>query len=449
MDFTKRLESILQLRLFVTGVYMVNIHDASILKLCINQSRHEARRVHMETEFRFLNLDVQRIRGINPSLVKNIQQCLTEEQYAYSLSLRLALRYARKSRAEVTCIFEDDLEFHKDFARRISQVDLPGHWGIVLLGTCHRMRPQPVAPGLVRVHEAIDFPAFIVRREYIPEILSALRHFPIKEGEEASVVEYSRNAALRQVTRIVPTYAFFPNVVWRRDVTHVNREYGLSMYAPDGKQRIHADAIRGIEIDWLCGADFTIGKSHANYPSMLSQGAPQKRIYIGRRNYAVQGWIGLCYADLDHLHSLPIVTSSIHEIILDHVLERLEPSAVISIMAEVARILTKGGMIQIRYTDTSTIFLRDQFLEDDRYILDEKLKSFYHCESVVSTWTHGSLKRILWSNGFSVVEKSPCNLFGAFDNNCDLFLDERDPWQCGIEPSVLAACKVNQLLNDS
>jgi hypothetical protein len=227
----------------------MNLDATFPLKYCINLSRREDRRFRMDLEFYIRGLDVQRVRAINKKFVRKLRHYPTAGRYANAISHRVAIRKAKICGADAVLIFEDDVVFAADFAKRVEQIELPDDWGIWYLGCRHWKRPTPVAPGLVRVSWGMDTHAYAVKAEWYNAVLKAMRSPMNVESYKAEVSDWGVDFPLAELHATIPTYACWPNLAWQYggDSDLINTEW-QGAYSKTGRQRDRLEIIDGV--DW-------------------------------------------------------------------------------------------------------------------------------------------------------------------------------------------------------
>jgi hypothetical protein len=199
-----------------------------------------------EVEFEFLRhrLDVVRQPAVNSRWLKSAWGYPSKEKYACGLSKCLAVRRARKERAEAVIIFEDDVVFCEDFTERLAGMQLPADWGVFFLGCRHVERPVPVLghPGLVRVAKARDNHAVAIRAPYFQRAIRLMRGVRKHEPSDGR----SSDGVLGRLCQEVPTYAAFPNLAWQRACYSDLQRDVYTNYDEAGSQIQWPEAVTGL-----------------------------------------------------------------------------------------------------------------------------------------------------------------------------------------------------------
>jgi hypothetical protein len=203
------------------------------MRVYMNLDRRPDRRRVAEAEFRAAKLKVARWASVDGKRVRNTHGFSWPSRYAVSLSKRLIVRAARNEKMDAVFIFEDDVVLHSDWRDRVNQIKLPDDWGMFLLGCQHLARPEPVAPGLVRVAEAADNHAIGIRRDWYERVLFVLRH----GRDDARIWPHTASDRhLAALMREVPTYAPCPNLAWQRKAVSDQTGKNYTHYDASGTQ---------------------------------------------------------------------------------------------------------------------------------------------------------------------------------------------------------------------
>ena len=209
--------------------------DAQLpFKVCLNPPRMEERRQWVSEMFRMHRLQVLRwpssdapanrhARGYpNPGLRENY------------LTFMLAVRRALFLKKQAVLFLEDDVVFADDFRERVAALDLPDDWGLLYLGCQHVERPSLLAPGLLKVAQALDTHAVAVNGRYFKPVLHFLNPRKTRTWEDGP---QRLDVALSELHKLIPTYAAWPNLAWQRMGYSFHNEYAYSNYDEEGRQK--------------------------------------------------------------------------------------------------------------------------------------------------------------------------------------------------------------------
>jgi len=208
----------------------------------LNLPNREDRR--NDVEFRFLEqgLAVRRQPAVRASRIKDPRGYVNSRRYACGLSKCLAIRAARNAGAPAFLMFEDDVVLHPQLHEKLAQIELPEDWGMLYLGCMHRQRPIPVAPGLVRVTDAVDTHAVGFRASTYQAALTAMKGSGRGAGHRIA-----SDAELAALHSKLPVYACFPNLAWQGVGFSSIRGVVVQNYREDGSQMTFSEAVAGLE----------------------------------------------------------------------------------------------------------------------------------------------------------------------------------------------------------
>ena len=211
---------------------------------CLNLSKRQDRRTRCEELFEANALRVWRFPAVNAGQVKRLHGFASSGRYAHSVSTRMIIRRAIQVKAPAVFIFEDDVILAQDWRARLEDIQLPGNWGMFYLGCQHQIRPDVVAPGLVRVRGALDTHAWGIRASHYRKALAALSG----RQERGYLLPPADVLLARQQQRDdeFVAYAAFPNLAWQEE-EHTDLVGGIySNYDADGWQRPARKVIAGL-----------------------------------------------------------------------------------------------------------------------------------------------------------------------------------------------------------
>ena len=220
------------------------------LRVCLNLDRRSDRWEIAAEEFRQAGLAVERWPAVDGRRVKNRHGYSWPSRYGVSLTKRLVVRTARCRGAEAVFLFEDDVVLHPQWRERLAALHLPDDWGIFMLGCQHISRPQPVAPGLLRISAAVDNHAIGFRREWFERVLFTLRH-----GRDDARI-WPHTASDRHLSALmqeVPSYVPWPNLAWQRKSVSDQTGKAYTLYDATGAQFPGRHLLTGLTEFWQPG----------------------------------------------------------------------------------------------------------------------------------------------------------------------------------------------------
>lgn len=153
---------------------------------------------------------------------------------------KLMLREAVRRRADAVLILDDNVAFHPNFPALVEAVELPQDWEIFFLGCVHSKPPVWAGIRTVRVKRGWGDFAFAVRhtayRKLIRLLDSAGSNFALP-GDSPRLAEFLAS---------VPTYACYPNLIWKHESGNAKSFGKHSMFTSDGRQRRNAGSVCGL-----------------------------------------------------------------------------------------------------------------------------------------------------------------------------------------------------------
>lgn len=240
----------------------MNPEEAFPLRFWINLGRMEDRRALMEVRLeeagisaeRIMAADVRRSRATKETAVAPSSDAtpgdapdnggcfrgyVSGKEYARALSLRLALREARRRRAPAVLLLADDVVFQPNFRALARSVELPEDWGIFYLGCTHVLEPKWHGARVVRVRRSSGAYAIAIRAEHYERAMATLdRHR--RTGPEGAA---SIDQVLVELQEGVSAYACYPNLAWEDAPKVVPDEAPRPRYTSDGRQCRHREAV--------------------------------------------------------------------------------------------------------------------------------------------------------------------------------------------------------------
>ncbi len=181
------------------------------LSFYLNCGRHEDRRRRIQIAFLDQGMeDVKRFPANDPRRVKKLRGYPDATSYAYALSLRLALRKAKRLRAASVVLYHDEVALHPDFSALLERIGLPEDWGLFLLGAEHLEPTEDGGEGLARLNCSRGSHALAVRAPYYGAVMRALSW----AGRPANARGATAEGRIAALQRAIPSYAPVPNLAW-------------------------------------------------------------------------------------------------------------------------------------------------------------------------------------------------------------------------------------------
>lgn len=222
----------------------MTLHELFPYRVCVNLAFREDRRRRVWQRFEALGLEVDRQPGIPSRWVRDSWGFHRKQRYACSLAKRLAIRRAKLAGAPAVLLMEDDVVFAEDMEGKLEKIELPRDWQVFFLGCKHLGRPEPVAPGLVRVTRAADHHAIGIRAEVYDEVIRGLAG--TGRGSPRTI-HYSDVKLAGVLSRLRTVYAAFPNLAWQERSLSENAGKVQSFYDRHGRQLTELHAVNGLE----------------------------------------------------------------------------------------------------------------------------------------------------------------------------------------------------------
>lgn len=224
----------------------MNFSEQFPFQVYISHGERQDRRRALESQLRHHSMEnAQWFSAVDCDIFKNdTRGFLNLPKRSLALGNRLLLRKAGKLGFPNLFFFEDDAVFHPEFSERISALELPDDWGIFYLGCQHMERPHFVAPGLVRVRQALDTHAFAVRNRYFMDVRSAMRG--LGKGSKGKL---HSDVLLATLHEKIPTYAAMPNLCWQLECYSdlVRRRYS-NYCQKTGRQKNKRETVSDLEV---------------------------------------------------------------------------------------------------------------------------------------------------------------------------------------------------------
>ena len=374
------------------------------LKLYLNLTRREDRRLRLEWLLENLQWSAERVSAADARYVRNLRGYPTAPRYACALSHRIALRKARMRRTDAVLILEDDVVLHPQIVSRLEEIELPEDWGIFYLGCQHLERPQPIAHNLVRVRYAYDTHAYAVRAKWLPEVAKILdaRHAGLPWNREAG--EYACDVLLARLHETIPTYAAWPNLAWQmQDMSDVaNAVY--ANYTKDGCQKANAHLTKTLGVEWAVknSAQY-YNVEHDGVLQAIERGSPL-RLNLGCGPIRLEGEAHLPASQFAVGEALPFADGSVGLLRWDPGIEHVAPNIIWGFFEEVYRVLCPNGIMLLSLEDWEQGWVRlkhgSRRSEDGN--IKAALKALVCAEERHGVWTAGLMRAILEAIGFHV-----------------------------------------------
>lgn len=181
------------------------------LTFYLNGGRQEDRRRRMQNLLLDHGLnEVKRFPAVDPRRVRRLRGYPDAADYAHSLTMRLALREARRRGAPEVMLLHDEIELHPRFREWLGKMQLPEDWGMFHLGAEHVETPGVVKTGVVRCRLALGAFALAVRAPQYRAVMRALGRRRFRAGAPQASVEWR----LASLQREMAVYAALPNLAW-------------------------------------------------------------------------------------------------------------------------------------------------------------------------------------------------------------------------------------------
>jgi glycosyl transferase, family 25 len=176
-------------------------------KCCINLDRRPDRWRRMNDRFIQHGIEgVDRIAAVDGAAIAPRPGWTgTSGAFGCLLSHLATVRAARDAGAHILLIFEDDVEFAPEFARRSAHAfaQLPDNWDMLYFGCIHRSRPERISESVARVTRAFSTFAYALRRSAFAPFLSV---------NEAALDPIDVNLGRLQAE--LACYCFLPHLAW-------------------------------------------------------------------------------------------------------------------------------------------------------------------------------------------------------------------------------------------
>ncbi len=186
----------------------MNFEKTFPLLFYLNLAKQERQRYRSEDLFEQNDLRVHRFPAVNPGGYRKLSED-NRRRAAENLTVRLAIRKARKLRVSSLFIFSGDVCLGTNWRQEIETVRLPSNWGLFYLGGCHHERPVFVSQNLVRASRINGAFAWGIESRQFDKVLKILRS---RRTEESSLDGV--DAVLASLQHEIPTYAAWPNQAW-------------------------------------------------------------------------------------------------------------------------------------------------------------------------------------------------------------------------------------------
>ena len=148
----------------------MNLDDDLPLMLYTNLGTAEEPRRRVQNVFLDEELVVERMAAMAAEWVRRVPEGQTRQSFADGLTLRTALRLARKRGAEAVLVFSDAAVLEAGFREKVAALRVPEDWGMLVFG-----REGEGSPGVVPVRVFSDWTAVAVRRACYAEVARLLK----------------------------------------------------------------------------------------------------------------------------------------------------------------------------------------------------------------------------------------------------------------------------------
>jgi hypothetical protein len=225
----------------------MDFEDTFPTRFYLNLGRRDDRRAEVQRELLMADISAERFPAIDYRWTKSSRGFESRQYYACALTHRLAIREAKKRKAQAVLIFEDDVVLAPGILDRLNATELPEDWGILYLGCAHVERPSCVSPGLVKVASALDCHAYAVKDKYFDLVLATTSSSPKGSDEKREAYD----VLVANLSGQVPSYALFPNGAWQAVGESDNLGYSYSNYSPSGHQCYLQNLLSGLHAQTL------------------------------------------------------------------------------------------------------------------------------------------------------------------------------------------------------
>jgi GR25 family glycosyltransferase involved in LPS biosynthesis len=149
--------------------------------------------------------DVHRFEAIDGTQIPPLGVLKNGELGCHLSHLRI-LEMAQKKNYECILIFEDDVEFHRNFKLLFPKYmkQVPEGWDLLYFGGNHSEDPQPVSKNILRVTNTKCAHAYAVHKRMYQPLIDGLIKCDVMVD-----VYYS------QVQRNFNCYTFYPHIAWQ------------------------------------------------------------------------------------------------------------------------------------------------------------------------------------------------------------------------------------------
>lgn len=212
-----------------------NVEETMPARYFLNLDRRPERRQRAEARFAAAGLTVERLPAVDGNRRRRAS-ALDPGAWGCLMSHRLAIRRAMRAGEPAVLVLEDDAILHPHWRAWAESVALPEDWGILHFGCQHVAAPEARCPGLVRVRGAYSTHAYAVKAWCFVAVQRALAR-----GARAGL---PCDVALAELHCEVPTYAFYPNLVWQEPGLSDVKRAATDAYGRDGVQRWHREVLR-------------------------------------------------------------------------------------------------------------------------------------------------------------------------------------------------------------
>jgi hypothetical protein len=140
------------------------------LILHINLGTSEEERRRMQNRFLDEGMEVRRWPAFARDWIKRKPEGLSQSSYADALNLRTALREARKRLAPAVLLISGEAEISRGSWAKLSEVPIPGDWGMLVLGG-----KSTGQPGVTAVTHFDDWTAVAIKARHYAEVARLLK----------------------------------------------------------------------------------------------------------------------------------------------------------------------------------------------------------------------------------------------------------------------------------
>ena len=173
---------------------------------CINLEKRKDRWERVQGEFRRMCITVERVEGVDGSIVEGCPGVLGKGEYGCLLGHINALEAGVSSGADTFVIYEDDVIFNPMFHFLFERWyrEIPGDWRVINFGVRNKMTPLVVGIHTRQLYRFWNAHAYAIKSAWAPELIRLLK-------EEQGTVD----SVLSTFSATGGVYGFSEMLVWQ------------------------------------------------------------------------------------------------------------------------------------------------------------------------------------------------------------------------------------------